>query len=207
MAQPKLRKAASSQKPQPKPPPQPKPSDSFVPVMRKSCSDPNIARLPTRLVTRVLTRTLTALVHKVGRAPLLVAMVLAEFVCALRRSHWLLQMVLPAARRLPAVCSCPAALGRAEPAAATSHASPAAGCNRPKLAIIQTKAGPPTMAPSPRSPRSPRSPGCPASSSRTPSPACSPLSLRTNRPAPPPLLELGKNAIHALGSPTLTAAG
>ena len=59
----------------------------------KSISDPNIARLPGKLVSRVLTRLLTLLVQRLAGTNRLLALIIAEFVCALRKSEWLMQHV------------------------------------------------------------------------------------------------------------------
>lgn len=59
----------------------------------KSTSDPNIARLPGKMMSRVLTRLLTLLVQRLTGTPRLLALIIAEFVCALRKSEWLMKLV------------------------------------------------------------------------------------------------------------------
>jgi hypothetical protein len=59
----------------------------------KSTSDPNIARLPGKMVSRVLTRLLTLLVQRLAGTNRLLALIIAEFVCALRKSEWLMKLV------------------------------------------------------------------------------------------------------------------
>jgi hypothetical protein len=61
--------------------------------VKKSPSDPNIARLPGKLVSRLLTRLLTLLVQRLAGTNRLVALIFAEFLSNLRKSEWLMKLV------------------------------------------------------------------------------------------------------------------
>ena len=73
-------------------PPVAPPGWAPAPVV-KSASDPNIARLPGKLMSRVLTRFLSLLLQRLAGTNQLLALIIAEFVCALRKSEWLMKLV------------------------------------------------------------------------------------------------------------------
>ena len=145
----------------------------------KSSSDPNIARLPGKLVSRFLTRFLTLVLRRSGGVSQLVAMLVAEFVCALRKSPWLLEVLgtnvaVPVAKGVVA-----GARGRAE-----TDGIPCLGLNSPRPSPPRRAQQMPAAKLPAAKAASKSAVACPpvapsvcatSSSSRTPSPRGSPL--------------------------------
>jgi hypothetical protein len=61
-------------------------------LLIKSGSDPNIKRLPSRFYTKVLGQFIYRILNRFSKSPKITSIIIAEFICALRKSNWLMSL-------------------------------------------------------------------------------------------------------------------